>query len=314
MRRYLPNLYGLLYLLLVMLILVACGTRTTTPTEVNPTGIPTSTLTPTATATPFPPSPSPVPLAAIVNGEEITVAEFESELARYKAAQRETVKPLVEGYQAFVLDDMINQILLSQGAQQMGFIADESLIEERYDQIVKESGGEEAVLGWLAANGYTVDSFHQALARSITSAWMRDQILDSVPKAVEQVHARQILLNNFEEAQEVLTQLESGNDFATLAATFDPVLSGDLGWVPRGYLEYVQLEQVIFALQPLEYSEIVETPLGFHILQLIERDPNRELDPEAGLIMHRNEIQAWLEERRKESDIVISLQGLRFEP
>ena len=107
--------------------------------------------------------------------------------------------------------------------------------------------------------------------------------------------------------------MESGNDFATLAATFDPVISGDLGWFPRGYLAYPQLEEAVFDLQPLEYSAIVETPLGFHILQLIERDPDRVLDPDAGLTLHTNAINEWLDDRRNQSDIVISLQGLNFE-
>jgi parvulin-like peptidyl-prolyl isomerase len=313
MGRNLPNLYGLLFLLVVMLFLVSCSNNTSTPTEVISTEKPPSTKTPTATATPFLPSPTPIPLAATVNGEEITMAEFQAELVRYKTAKREIVSPLDEGYEKIVLDDLINQILLSQGARQAGFQVDDALLDERWDQLTDEAGGEKSVMGWLAENGYTVESFRQALARSIEVAWMRDQISDTVPGTVEQVHARQILFYNLEEAQDVLAQLESGNDFATLAETFDPVISGDLGWFPRGYLSYVQLEQAVFDLQPLEYSDIVETPLGFHILQLIERDPHRALDPDARLILHTNAIQAWLEDRRKQSDIVISLQGLNFE-
>jgi len=136
---------------------------------------------------------------------------------------------------------------------------------------------------------------------------MRDQIAGAVSETAEQVHARQILLYNLEQAQEILAQLESGNDFATLAATFDPVISGDLGWFPRGYLDYKQLEQAVFDLQSLEYSGIVETPLGFHILQLIEREPDRMLDPDARLVLQNNAVRKWLEDQRNQSEIVILL-------
>jgi parvulin-like peptidyl-prolyl isomerase len=313
MGKYLPILYGWLFLLVVMLILVSCSNNTSTPTEVIWTDTPLFTPIPTLTATPFPPSPTPIPLAALVNGEMITMAEFQAELARYKTAQRETASPLDVSHEKIVLDDLIDQVLLSQGAQQAGFEVDETLFDERWNKLVDDSGGEQEVMGWLAENGYTEESFRTVLARAIAAAWMRDQILDAVPNDLEQVHARQILLYNLEQAQEVLAQLESGNDFATLAATFDPVLSGDLGWFPRGYLPYAQLEQAVFDLQPLEYSEIVETPLGFHILQLIERDPERDLDPDARLTLQAKALQDWLEERRKQSDIEISLPGLNFE-
>ena len=136
---------------------------------------------------------------------------------------------------------------------------------------------------------------------------MRDQIIGGVPEISEQVHARQILLYNLEQAQEVLTELESGNDFATLSTTFDPVTSGDLGWFPRGFLTYAQLEEAVFDLQPLEYSGIVETPLGFHILQLVERESNRLLEPEARLVLQINALHNWLQTRRDESEITIYL-------
>ena len=313
MGKYLPVFYGWIFLLVGMLTLVSCSNNTSTPTEVISTHTPPFTQIPTLTATPFPPSPTPIPLAATVNGEMITMGEFQAELARYKTAQRETASSLDVSHEKIVLDDMINQVLLSQGAQQAGFQVDDTLIDERWNKLVDESGGEREVMGWLAENGYTVESFRTSLARAIAAAWMRDQLMHAVPNTVEQVHARQILLYNLEQAQEILDQLESGNDFATLAETYDPVLSGDLGWFPRGYLPYAQLEQAVFNLQPLEYSEIVETPLGFHVLQLIERDLERELDPDAKISLQGNALQDWLAERRKMSEIDISLSGLNFE-
>ncbi|MEJ2448120.1 MAG: hypothetical protein P8Y37_09310 [Anaerolineales bacterium] len=48
---------------------------------------PTASVTPILpTRTPFPPSPTPIPTAAVVNGDLITLAEFQEELARDNAA------------------------------------------------------------------------------------------------------------------------------------------------------------------------------------------------------------------------------------
>jgi len=307
MERYLFNQYYLILLLLVMFVLVSCSDNTTTPPEVISSDTPVSTPTSTGTPTPFIPSPTPIPLAAKVNGEDITETEFQAELARFEKAQTEAALSVDESFETIVLDELINQLLLVQGARQANFIVGDALIDERWNRLVKDAGGEQAIMGWLAGNGYSVESFRQALARSITVAWMRDQIAGAVSETAEQVHARQILLYNLEQAQEILAQLESGNDFATLSATFDPVISGDLGWFPRGYLDYEQLEQAVFDLQPLEYSGIVETPLGFHILQLIEREPDRMLDPDAGLVLQNNAVRKWLEDQRNQSEIVILL-------
>jgi len=307
MGRYIYNQYGLISLLIVILVLVSCSDNTTTPYEVIPADTPVSTPTPSRTPTPFIPSPTPIPLAAKVNGEEITEAEFQAELVRFEKAQTETAQSVDESFQYIVLEELINQLLLVQGARQAGFIVDEELIDERWNLLAKEAGGEPSILGWLAENEYTIESFHQALARSISAAWMRDKIAGALSETAEQVHARQILLYNLEQAQEVLAQLESGNDFATISATYDPVISGDLGWFPRGYLEYEQLEQAVFDLQPLEYSGIVETPLGFHILQLIEREPDRVVDPDARLVLQNYAVRKWLEDQRNQSEIVILL-------
>lgn len=58
-------------------------------------------------------------------------------------------------------------------------------------------------------------------------------------------------------------------DPCALAATFsdDPQnrrLCGDLGWIEPGFLE-PEVERAIFALQPGEISQVVETVYGFHI-------------------------------------------------
>ena len=307
MKRKLSNFIGLVVLLVSLFGLVSCSNGTLTPTKIIPSDTPLVTPSPTITPTPLPPSPTPIPLVALVNGEAITEAEFQSGLTRFSNVQEGSAKQFDENPEQVVLDDLINQVLFTQAANEAGFFVDEDLVDERWKKLANGLGSEQALISWLEENEYTIESFRHALARSIAIAWMRDQIIEGVPEISEQVHARQILLYNLEQAQEVLTELESGNDFATLATTFDPVTSGDLGWVPRGFLTYAQLEEAVFDLQPLEFSGIVETPLGFHILQLVERESDRLLEPEARLVLQTNTLNNWLQTRRDESEITIYL-------
>src|SRR5574338_818173 len=78
------------------------------------------------TETPLPPTPTPPPLAATVNGEYLTRADFEEELARYRSAQEALGRTVSdEDARKTVLDDMIAQMLMAQEARAQGFELDE---------------------------------------------------------------------------------------------------------------------------------------------------------------------------------------------
>jgi peptidyl-prolyl cis-trans isomerase C len=140
----------------------------------------------------------------------------------------------------------------------------------------------------------------------MAAAWMRDQIIATLPATAEQVHVKQILFYNAEEAQNVYALLQSGWDFNVLAEQYDPLTKGELGWFPRGYLEHPTIEEAAFALQPGQYSPVVESSIGFHILYLVERDPQHLLSPDALLALQERALQDWLSLRRNESTIVVA--------
>ncbi len=265
---------------------------------------PTATALPEeigSTITPSMPTATLIPVAARVNGEAISLSFYESELARFQAVAGTGLATYGEEQ---VIVELIDQVLLAQSAAAAGFIVDEALIEEHIQQLELDT---ETLTAWMSANHYTLDNFFQAMRWSIAAAWMRDQIVSEVPDTTEQVHARQILLYNLDEADRVYAQLESGADFETLATEYDPLAAGGLGWFPRGYLFVPELETVIFELNPGEYSPIIPTFLGYHIAQLIERDPNRPLAADTYRSVQLQVLQTWLTTRRNDSEIIVSL-------
>lgn len=285
---------------LVLGVLLLAGCRMAA-TASPPPASPQPTVSPTVTP---PPTATPPPLAARVNGYPITLAEYQVELALYQAALG---KELATEERQRVLDDLIDQALLAQDAIMQGFDASEAALQERMAQLSAQLGGAAALAAWQAAHGFDDETFARALRRSMAAAWMRDQIARSVPRTAEQIHARQILLYSREEAERVLAELATGADFTALAEKYDPVTRGDLGWFPRGFLLDPQLEEAAFALQPGQYSPILQTVAGYHILLVLERDPQRPLDPQALLKLQRQAVQTWLEQRRQTSQIEIYL-------
>lgn len=284
------------FTLLLALGISACGSFGTpnTPTPSVPS------------ATPEPPTPTPPPSAVVVNGEYITIAEFEAELARFKAAQTALGHSFTdEDANKTVLEDMVAQMLLSQAARKENFAVSEADLQSRIDALASQLGSADALTQWQSAHGYDDASFRVALKRSVEAAWMRDKIITGVPTSVEQIHLRQILTYNEADAQTALAELAAGTDFDELAARYDPVTGGELGWVPQGYLLDANADQAVFALQAGEVSGIIATEAGFHIFKAVER-ADHALSPDALLAMQENALKQWLAEQREQGDIVFA--------
>ncbi len=257
-------------------------------------------------ATPAPPTPTPPPSAAVVNGEYITITEFQAELERYKAAQTALGFSFTdEDANKAVLEDMIAQVLLSQAAREENFEVTDADLQSRIDALMGQLGSADALSQWQSAHGYDDASFRLALKRSVEAAWMRDKIIAAVPTSTEQIHLRQILTYNEADAQSALTELNAGTDFNELAARYDPVTSGELGWVPQGYLLDPKADEAVFALQTGEVSGIVATEAGFHIFKAVERGQHN-LSPDALLAMQGLALQQWLAKQRETSEIVFA--------
>src|SRR5258706_11550125 len=265
--------------------------------------------TPTATFTPLPPTATSEPLALSVNGDSVRLVEFNAEVARYTAAQTALGKTVTSAdATSAVINDLVSQILLAQVARTNGFTLDDAALQARIDMLAGQVGGVEALSKWESDHGYTDQDFRSGLRRGAESAWMRDKIISTVPSTAEQVHVQQILLYNQDKAQEFLAQLRDGSDFNDLALKADPVTRGDLGWVPRGYLLNTQIEDVAFNLEVGQHSDVIATDVGFHIIRILERDPNRPLSPDALLALQELALKKWIEEQRAKANVVLAPQ------
>nr|WP_235953134.1 peptidylprolyl isomerase [Noviherbaspirillum galbum] len=106
----------------------------------------------------------------------------------------------------------------------------------------------------------------------------------AAPNAVQQTHVRHILIKvnqitSAADARRKLAELKQRLD--NKAATFDELAKlysndlsaskgGDLGWIYPGDT-VPEFERAMDALQPGQVSEPVESPFGFHLIQVMER-------------------------------------------
>ena len=294
--------HSLTGLLVAATFLAGCG-RPAEPT-ISPTHQSPSVTPPT-------PSPTPKPMAALVNGEPILMADFEEELLRFEAAQTTSGIDLATlgDYQSQVLQAMIDRRLLAQGARAIGAEVNDLAVDQKLEQLASELGGSEEMGTWLAVNGYSLESFKAALAEEMLATQMIEYIVAQMSDTVEQVHAQHILVATQELAESLHDQLIDGTDFAEIARIYSIDTSsrpagGDLGWFPVGYLLVPEVEAAAFDLQPGELSAVIESDLGFHIVQTIERG-ERPLAPDALRHMREEAVMDWLLTQREAAEVQI---------
>ena len=314
-----------LFGLIVGIMLVAgCGSKAS-PTPIAPTA-PSNNATPVAsseqetggnvpTPTPAPPTATTEPLAAEVNGEKITLAEYERQIALYErsmasAGQDPTTeagqKALAEA-QVWILDQMIDQVLIEHAAAEAGITVSDAEVESTIESL-KQEIGEDALMARIQNEGMSLEEMRTQLHREMVALAMMNYVVGQVPLRAEHVQARHILFSNEEEARQVLAQLRAGADFATFARTYSKDtstrdLGGDLGYFPRGILTSSEVEAVAFELQPGQISDVVQSGLGYHIIQVLDRKPDMEIAPENLRLLQASARSQWLEDLRAQANI-----------
>ncbi len=284
-----------------------CNNNSLSTTETNEPVVETTNsptiqvtlITPTITQT-------PEPAAAIVNEDRILLSDFEEEYLRYKDAFANSENELDETVaRATVLENMLDVLLLAQGARKNGFQVSDDIYQERLDNLVSQVGTEEQLNSWMSKNHYNAESFERLYKLEIEAAHMRDSILESVPKNAEQIRARQIMVQSKTMAEQIYSQLQSGADFATLAWIYDPITGGELSWFPANYLVIKEVEDAVFLLNAGEYTPVLATDYGYQIVQVIEKVEDRPLTQDALFSYQRTALSKWIQDNKQNSSISI---------
>lgn len=298
--------YSALVILIAALALAGCR-GAGTPGQVEPQGSGPAAGQPAAGQTSGEAAGTEV--AAVVNGEPISMEAFNRELARFEAGRAALGYEVSSeaGYRQQVLDQMIDDVLFRQQAAQQGISISDEAVDAEINSMIAEYG-EDYFNSWLQANGYTLEEFREEERTAMIVQALLPSDDELVPPTAAHVHARHILVTTEAEAQAVLQRLQAGEDFAAIAAEVSTDVTtrdrgGDLGWFPRGALLVPEVEQAAFSLEPGQTSGVVASAWGYHIVQTIEVDPNREVQPENLQQLKQKAIADWLAQLRAGADI-----------
>lgn len=271
-------------LLIAMFVLAACGgvsaaspagNSINSQSNADPVNQQIVTLSVTPAPIALPTNAEGISIVARVNGTEITLPDFQRTLTRYEQQQPDVADASV--LQTSVLNTMIEQVLIEQAAVERQITVSEEELDAEIQSNIQLAGSDAAWQEWLQTNQYTEEEFRETLRDALMTGRVLESVTQDLHGNVPHVHARHILVETEAEATELLNRIGNGEDFATLAAQYslDETTArqgGDLGWFTEDELLEPSLAQAAFALQPNMVTGPIQTMLGYHIIQTLERD------------------------------------------
>ncbi len=272
-------------------------------------------------------------IAAMVNGEPIYLSELEE--IKTLIIQDPSSAPQISDEE--LLKQLINKKLLVQAAKAEGIEVTEEYFATTMETYFSITGTDkEQFNSILETQGIEYEDFKaDMLERLMIAQYMNDTInplinideeiikeqYDSNPELFSEpatIFASHILVEDKELAQELLTKLKSGEDFATLAKEnsidSSALNGGELGWFTAEDM-VPSFSQAAFALDVGDISEVVQTQFGWHIIKVTDKNPARivpwdEAKPQITAMLEIEEQNKLLleriEELNKEADIKIS--------
>lgn len=161
--------------------------------------------------------------------------------------------------------------------------------------------GEELTRIEFSEEQYTDLARGDVLAERMLTAFQSE-----VPDSLPSVNYRQISVADQETADDLVTELDEGADFAALAAehSLDTILGeagGEVGWVPEGALDE-STESILFALEVNEITTYTSGSTVF-IFEMLETSDSQEVAAEHKDTLGRGAYGEWLTEKQLEIDI-----------
>ena len=246
-------------------------------------------------------------IVAVVNTEVITQNELQQQVEASIDALRRggTPVPAREALERQVLDRIITERVQLQFAKETATYIDELDLDRTISRIAEANNlALPEFRSRLEADGTPFAKFREELRKEILITRIREREVDSkiniadseidnflneqkdTTESLGEFRLGHILVRVPEQAspdqverararaQEVISKMAQGGDFAQLAATYsdapDGLKGGDIGWRPHDRLPELFAEAVV-KMGVGDVSGVLRSPAGFHVLRVIER-------------------------------------------
>lgn len=241
-------------------------------------------------------------IVAVVKDEPILYSELQEAksfvLAEFKRTGKESDFGTPKEQDRKVLEQLINDKLISQEIKRLGMNVDEAAVDSGIKSLMQQNGMQsiEQLQGALRSEGIGWGEFRENVKRqleqsSFLNRFVRSKVRidpedvnraykEAYPEGFisEKYHVRMIFMNKPGATQEsmskILKQVRSSKSFETVAkkVTEGPSKEegGDIGYVEPGDLQK-ELGEALLKMKAGDISGVIESGQGFYILQLVDK-------------------------------------------
>ena len=268
-------------------------------------------------------------LVAIVNNEEITEEEFESEFQMFKTnferqygedfmeKLAENGETNEENLKKDIIEKLIIEKILYKEANDKKLTVLDEELKVQMDLQIDSVGGRESFDEYLEKNELTEEVFSENIRKKLllikhikdfeNATVIPDDeaklYFESNKDEVVKVNVSRILVETEEEGKDILKRLGQGEDFGAIALiesrdSRSAMDGGNLGYFTRGILP-VEVEEIVDSLKPGEISDLFKTDVGYQIIRLEDRkDTYEALEKDVKQLLVEIKYEEKLEELR----------------
>jgi parvulin-like peptidyl-prolyl isomerase len=282
-------------------------------------------------------------VVAKVNGQAIKKDDLlkGAQVVQMQMAQRGQPVSLTPDIYRRVLDELVGITLLQQEAKAQHIGPSEQELDQKVAARKKQFTSEEIYQKALKQTGLTEELFRQQYRDQLAvQKYVETQVIPNTPvseqaikdfydknkdqiRSPERMHLRHILVavkataspaekeKAKAKAEDLRKQIVGGADFAKLAEanSDDPgskARGGDLDWISAGQT-VPAFEKAAMALKPNEISPVVLSPFGFHVIQLLDRQPAGQVPYEQA----KDRLALMLKQKQAQESVQAKIKELR---
>ncbi len=293
-------------------------------------------------------------IIAVVNDDVITLSELETALQpvmeRIEQIPEEKRAKVMSQARTTIVKQMIERMIITQEAAKLKIDVTDKEVETIFESILEDKNlTTEQFREALAREGGTLKDYRDEIRRERLKRKLIDKTVKSkVSVGEEEIGAyyakhrdeyegkeanrlQQILIMKPKGAQsgdieklraqseEILHQITGGTSFTIMVGKHSqgPAAEsgGDLGFVEKG-LMFPAVDKAAFSLRKGEVSDVIESPIGFHIIKIIDcrgagikpiQEVREEIVGKIGNEKMKKKFAEWMDEVRAKSLIEIRL-------
>ena len=287
-------------------------------------------------------------VVAVVNDSIILRSELDARMVPVIGEAQQIEDPRererrIEKLRGQVLDEMINEELIVQAAQEAKIEVESSEVQAALDEIKSSNNLDDAALAQvLAAQGYTLANYKHDLRRQLMRLRAVNQLVapkvnvsdediraryDEMQRRSQSVSAVQLSHILFklperpteqqldearEKAAQAIARIKGGEAFATVATEVTDDLGtketgGELGYFQRGSMANPEWEPIVFSMEKGDVRGPVQGPQGLHVFHVTDVQKSN-LKPFAEM---KEQISRELRRREMDKQTQTWLQDLR---